>query len=71
MREFAETIIFLLTLIGLCFIIGLATRNTQQEDKDKDDAIMTLVRGLGGLIAVSTGLGIVAAIIYLILLPFI
>lgn len=66
MREFGQMIFTLLALIGICFIVGIFTRNTEKDDKDRDHAVMTFMRGLGFVLLVSGILSVAGTIIYLI-----
>lgn len=69
MRETGITIITLLAIVGLCAILGILTRNTEQ-DKDRDNASNTLIRGFGTLLAIFAALTAVGVVIYLISLVF-
>lgn len=56
----------LLAFVGICFIVGVCTRNTESYEKDKDDAFMTFMRGLGFCLLGFGALSVVGTIIYLI-----
>ena len=43
MREFGIIILVILAIIGLSLVLGIATRSTERNDKDKDDVFMTIV----------------------------
>ena len=70
MREFGITILSLLAMIGLCVVLVIATRGNDNSDKDKDNAFMTLMRGLGTLAAIFGALTTIGVVIYLISLLF-
>ena len=58
-------------IYGICLrwnmlIMGLCTRQTEKNEKDRDDIIHTLGRGFGFFIVISTGLSLLIGIIYLI-----
>ena len=64
MREFG--IFTLLAFVGICFIAGVCTRNTERNEKDKDHTFMTFMRGLGFCLLGFGALSIAGTIIYLI-----
>ena len=70
MREFGLTVFILLAVVGLCAILGIATRGTDSSDKDRDNALMSLLRGLGTLMALFAAITAIAAVIYIITMPF-
>lgn len=70
MREFGIIILAILAIIGLSLVLGIATRSTERNDKDKDDVFMTIVRGLGTLMLLFGALQVIGIVIYLITLPF-
>lgn len=70
MREFGIIILVILAIIGLSLVLGIATRSTERNDKDKDDVFMTIVRGLGTLMLLFGALQVIGIVIYLITLPF-
>lgn len=70
MREFGIIIFAILAIAGLSLVLGIATRSTERNDKDKDDVFMTIVRGLGTLMLLFGALQVIAIVIYLITLPF-
>ena len=47
MRDFGIMIFTLFAFVGICFIVGICTRGTEKNEKDKDHAVMTFMRGLG------------------------
>lgn len=59
-----EVLIFL-AVIGLMVILGVLTRNTQN-DKDRDHIFLTMLRGLGTLMMLGTAISFLCAIIYVI-----
>ena len=69
MREFGLTVFILLAVVGLCAILGIATRGTDSS-KDRDNALMSLLRGLGTLMALFAAITAIAAVIYIITMPF-
>lgn len=46
MREFGIMIFTLLAFVGICFIVGVCTRHTENDEKDRDHAFMTFIVGL-------------------------
>lgn len=51
MREIVLTVLILLALMSQCAILVFATRGLDKSDKDRDNVIMTIIRGLGTFIA--------------------
>ena len=66
MREFGMTIFTLLAFVGICFIVGVCTRHTENNEEDRDHALMTFMRGLGFCLLAFGVLSVVGTIIYLI-----
>lgn len=66
MSEFGIMIFTLLAFVGICFIVGVCTRSTETNEKDKDHAFMTFMRGLGFCLLAFGALSVVATIIYLL-----
>ena len=66
MKEFGIMIITLLAVVGICFLVGVCTRNTENNEKDRDDAFMTLMRGLGFCLLAFGALSVAGVIIYII-----
>lgn len=54
----------LLALVGICFIVGVCTRGTEKNEKDKDQSFMTFMRGVGFCILGFGLISVVGAIIY-------
>lgn len=67
MKEFGLTIFTVFACVGICLLLGLCTRQTEKNEKDRDDIVHTLGRGFGFFIIISTGLSLLIGIIYLIL----
>ncbi len=66
MRDFGIMIFTLFAFVGICFIVGICTRGTEKNEKDKDHAVMTFMRGLGFCLLAFGALSVVATVIYLI-----
>lgn len=66
MRESLLMIFTLFAFIGICFVVGIFTRNTEKDDKERDHVFMTFMRGLGSVLLVFGGLSIAVTIIYLL-----
>ena len=66
MREFGQMIFTLLAFVGICFIVGVCTRHTENDEEDRDHAFMTFMRGLGFCLLAFGALSVVGTIIYLI-----
>ena len=64
MREFGQMIFTLLAFVGICFIVGVCTRHTENDEKDRDHAFMTFMRGLGFCLLAFGALSVVGTIIY-------
>lgn len=60
------TIFTAFVCIGICLLLGLCTRRTEKNDKDRDDIVHTLGRGFGFFIIISIGLSFLIGIIYII-----
>lgn len=58
-------IITLLAIIGLCIIAGVCTRNSDGEYKDKDNVVITFMRGAAVIAMISCGLGFILGILSL------
>ena len=66
MREFGIMIFTLFAFVGICFIVGVCTRHTENDEEDRDNAFMTFMRGLGFCLLAFGALSVVGTIIYLI-----
>lgn len=66
MKEFGIILLTLLAFVGICFIVGVCTRNTESNEKDKDHAFMTFMRGLGFCLLGFAALSVAGTIIYII-----
>ena len=66
MKEFGMIIFTALACVGICLLLGLCTRQTEKNEKDRDSIVHTLGRGFGFFIIISTGLSLLIGIIYLI-----
>ncbi len=66
MKDFGIFFFTVFALIGICLVLGLLTRNTEKNEKDRDDMMHTLGRGLGFFIVIVTGISIIGGIIYLL-----
>ncbi len=66
MKELGVFVFTALACIGICVVLGLCTRHTEKDEKNRDDIILTLGRGFGLFVMISTVISILVAIIYLI-----
>lgn len=58
-------IISIFALIGVCVVAGVLTRNTDGLDEDKDNIVITFLRGLVVIGGITTILGFIFGILYL------
>lgn len=65
MEDVGIMFIGIIFLIGLCTILGFVSRNTDSQE-DKDNVLMTVLRGLAILIGLSMPLSVLIGILYLI-----
>lgn len=70
MKEFGYTIMSLLIIIGLSTVLGIVTRNSEKENKDKDNISNVLFRGLGTVFIIFGIISAIAAVIGVIMLLF-
>lgn len=68
MKEFGYTIMSLLIIIGLSTVLGIVTRNSEKENKDKDNISNVLFRGLGTVFVIFGFISAIAAVIGVIML---
>ena len=70
MKDFGLMVFTLLAFVGICFIVGICTRGTETNEKDRDHAFMTFMRGLGFCLLAFGALSVVGTIVYLIYSTF-
>ena len=66
MNETGMAFLFILAIVGLSAILGVVFRGLEKEEKDRDNILMTLLRGFGMLFVIVFILSSVGGIIYLI-----
>ena len=66
MKDFGLMVFTLLAFVGICFTVGICTRGTETNEKDRDHAFMTFMRGLGFCLLAFGALSVVGTIVYLI-----
>ena len=70
MKDTGLFIFSILALVGLCAIVGIATRGRLDPNDNQDDAFSTLFRGLGVVLATFIALSAIATVLYILYLPF-
>lgn len=66
MKEFGIFLFALFAIIGICFVLGILSRGTDNDHKHRDDIGISFMRGLGVFMAIFALLSTLIGIIYLI-----